>query len=337
MSGWRRQVDSRKRPRCCGHRRSRRRAGARAPTARRRADGSPSAAGRAAAGRRAARGCRRPARRPRAFASDTWPASSTKSTSSEPAISVARPDPGRGAGDVDLAVRERIAHVVVARPAAGARRRSDRSPCAGFWPIRTAHAALLRLLGDLVEQVADDLVAVGGDADPPPAPDEVDDELGPGGGLAGPGRPLDGEVRVVEQRREPAQRRRRRARPGRRRAGRAAPRVRIRGRRTGPRRTGAAGAAGCRAPRGTAPSASIPFVGDPLPDPQQALALLRRADDLPRHERPWVRQLLLLRPALQLDPALDVVHVDDLARRLARDGSCTSVPASMSCSCSGKR
>ncbi len=33
-----------------------------------------------------------------------------------------------------------------------------------------------------------------------------------------------------------------------------------------------------------------------------------------------MRQLLLLRPALQLDPALDVVHVDDLARRLAREG-----------------
>ena len=81
IAGASRHVIGRKIPRSGGHRLVRRQARAPAPRCRRRRDGSPSAADRAAADRRAARGCRRPATPRATLASDICPASSTNSTS----------------------------------------------------------------------------------------------------------------------------------------------------------------------------------------------------------------------------------------------------------------
>ena len=140
---------------------------------------------------------------PRALASENWPASSMKRTSTLPmALSLAQSQ-AVPPHDVDAAHRR-------APPEQPRRRLRLVAPSAqvtmpsspGFWPTRTAR------LGDsgcsgrrrehLVEQLADDLVAVRRHPDLPARGDEVEDHARPAPGLARARRTLDGQGGPVE-------------------------------------------------------------------------------------------------------------------------------------------
>src|SRR6202022_1206077 len=72
----------------------------------------------------------------------------------------------------------------------------------GFLDRPNGPAAELRLPHQLVEQVADDFVAVGGYPNPVAALHQLQDDLGPDGRLARSGRALDGKVAAIEARRK---------------------------------------------------------------------------------------------------------------------------------------
>ena len=154
-----------------------------------------------------------------------------------------RPQPGGSADDVHLAGSERI----------------EKVPVISVWLGRVggAIAVRVRLLADRdrdlvggrprcdrVEQVADDAMAVGSDADLPAEPDQLDDDLRAEIGLARARRALDGQAVAVQSGRPGASRPRAPSLP----AGAGPPRSRL----------VAAGASAALAPRRDAPGASMP-------------------------------------------------------------------------------
>ena len=194
------------------------------------------------------------------------------------------PRPGHGADDVDRRAPASAASTSALPLSTIAAACGRAWPPFGFWPIRTGPVELDGGLGHLVEHVADDLVAVGDDADALPLGDEVHDHPRPGVGLARARWPLD------RQRRRPASPARsasRRRRPSRRAVGaaRPGPARRRGGVRSSRSRTDAGtGLAGRRrATRGQ------PGLRDEVPRAKEALRQLPARDDALRHDRPGQR------------------------------------------------
>ena len=168
---------------------ARRRGGAPAPTRRRRRDGRPARPGAAGSGRRAGRSSSRRRRIATTLASESWPASSTKRTSSsvhlrageEPAVPAATSTgPSARAGPTSAFVPARRHRAAVGRLVVVER-----------WKTRSGDPGLARGLVGLVEHVRDRLVRLGGHPDPPARRDQRDDLRRPGPGLARAGRALD--------------------------------------------------------------------------------------------------------------------------------------------------
>ena len=111
-----------------------------------------------------------------------------------------RPDPGGAADHVELAALKGFEQVWVGLEATG-ERAGGVAMHFGLLPYPNRHPTLAGLLRDLVEQVADHLVAVRGDADLAAGGGERQDHLCARVGLAGPGRTLDRQCALVESHR----------------------------------------------------------------------------------------------------------------------------------------
>ena len=184
-----------------GHGRRARRAGAPAPIGPRRADASPAAAGRAVADRRAGRSSeRRPTWRARWRATSAPPRRRTgrraahRSCPAPTATTVPR-------SDVVVVVRDPVSRhgslsfVIVTRSSSTAW-----SSSVTFWMHADRHAGFGRGILDALQEVADDLVAVGADADLRcRLATSRDDHAGAGVGLARTRRALDGERAVIDR------------------------------------------------------------------------------------------------------------------------------------------
>src|SRR6202162_6102677 len=109
--------------------------------------------------------------------------------------------PGGSGDNVDVAVAQRH---LDGRGAAGALylRRGTPIAVVGLLHRPDGLAAELRLPHQLVEQVADDFVAVGGYPDPAAALHQLTADLGTDGRLSGSGWALDGEIGAIQARRK---------------------------------------------------------------------------------------------------------------------------------------
>ena len=190
----------------------------------------------------------------------------------------------------DALVRATVAGVGLLDSADGARLRRVPGPFVGR-------------VADRAEQIGNDLVAVGGHADPLPGGEQIEDHPGARVGLAAARRPLHRQHRAVEPRRDPQDGvEGRLARPH---EGRT-----VRLRRLGPgARRNAPQQVERRPPRAVRREAPG---RDLLRQAEQAVAQHPGVDAVERHERPRMGDGRRA-PALQVDRPRDIVERDDLA------------------------